>query len=399
MPDDLVYLSYDRFPAPKGAAVHIAAFLEALRPLFGRVDLLTPDAGDGPAPPGVQHQRLPLGRGNPIEQVLRFRAGVTRWWRTRGEVAVAHFRSIFEGYPLVRERRGRARRLVYEVNALPSIEVPYQWPGAAQDHELLAKLRAQEQACLLGADLVVTTNEVTAELLRARGVPAPRVIPNGVDEALFAFAPPPPRGPRLRLLYAGTLAPWQGLGAALDALALILPRRPAHLTVVGPGRKRQRQAFHQAVARRGLESAVTLVPPVDQGELARLHHQHDVALAPLLANDRNCLQGCCPLKVLEAMATGTALVASDLPVVRALTGPHATLVPPGAAALAEALLSFDPDRAAALARAARARVEAAMTWRHRQAALRQAYRELMGGDTSSPPAPSSADRRSPPPPA
>jgi glycosyltransferase involved in cell wall biosynthesis len=43
-----------------------------------------------------------------------------------------------------------------------------------------------------------------------------------------------------------------------------------------------------------------------------------VCVAPLTLNDRNVTQGCCPLKVLEYMAAGRPLVASNLPVVREL---------------------------------------------------------------------------------
>jgi glycosyltransferase involved in cell wall biosynthesis len=377
---DLVYLSYDRVPAPKGAAVHIAAFVAGLRPRFERVELVTV-AGEGTL---EGHQGIALPRGTFIEQVLAFRAAVDQWWRGRGEVEVAHFRSIFEGYPLARRRAGRARRLVYEVNALPSIELKYQFPAAAEDHELLAKLRAQERACLDAAELVLTTNAVTAALLRAQGAgDRLRVIPNGVDADLFAFAPAPPVDGPLRLLYSGTLSSWQGLGTALDALALVRASRPASLTVVGSARKRQRVALRQAARERGLDDAVAILPPVSQAELARLHHAHDVALAPLVSNDRNCLQGCCPLKVIEAMACGTPLVASDLAVVRALVtdGEEAVLVDPGSArSLAAAIVAVAEDGAAAArrARAARARVEAGMTWRHRQAELRAAYTDVMG---------------------
>ena len=34
----------------------------------------------------------------------------------------------------------------------------------------------------------------------------------------------------------------------------------------------------------------------------------------MLRNDRNIVQGCCPLKVLVLMASGTLVIASDLPV-------------------------------------------------------------------------------------
>ena len=105
---------------------------------------------------------------------------------------------------------------------------------------------------------------------------------------------------------------------AIEALALYRRDRPATLTIVGEGRPRQERALREFAAALGVESHVRLVPGVGQRALARFHHASDTVLAPLVANDRNLTQGCCPLKVLEAMATGTPLVASNLPVVASL---------------------------------------------------------------------------------
>ena len=96
----------------------------------------------------------------------------------------------------------------------------------------------------------------------------------------------------------------------------------------------------------GVAEAVRFTGPVDQASLAQLHHESDVILAPLTANDRNLVQGCCPLKVLEAMASCTPLVASDLPVVRELVRPEedALLVRPGSAkAIKDAVLRLVAD--------------------------------------------------------
>ena len=66
-------------------------------------------------------------------------------------------------------------------------------------------------------------------------------------------------------------------------------------------------------------------------------HPH---VAPLARGDRNEVQGCSPLKIVESMAAGTAVVASDLPVARELVTPgrDGLLVAPGAPrALARAM--------------------------------------------------------------
>ena len=48
----IIYASFDRFPAPKGAAVHIRAFVEALSRAFGGLDLLAIGGEAGEPPPG-----------------------------------------------------------------------------------------------------------------------------------------------------------------------------------------------------------------------------------------------------------------------------------------------------------------------------------------------------------
>ncbi|MGX2953608.1 glycosyltransferase [Shewanella sp. JL219SE-S6] len=70
-------------------------------------------------------------------------------------------------------------------------------------------------------------------------------------------------------------------------------------------------------------------------------------MAPLTPCRRNMLQGCCPLKVLESMACGTAVIASDLPVIRELVTheKHGLLVPPpGPPSSPEPVLSCSVNR-------------------------------------------------------
>ena len=324
-----------------------------------------------------------------IDRVIAFRRALLRWWGER-RVQVLHVRSIHEGYPLARRKGEVCERLVLEVNGLPSIELKYHYPRVAEDPELLRKLERQEQVCLEAADLVLTPSAVTAAHLIARGAPPAkvRVIPNGVDPTRFTYASPRALagvdgGSPLQALYVGTLTAWQGVHRALDALALYRRDLPAELTLVGPARKRQRRELEERAQRLGIADAVRLLPPAGPEGLVALHHQADVALAPLLACDRNLVQGCCPLKVIEAMATGTPVVASDLPDVRALAEPdvEALLVRPGSAkAIKDAWLRLrgEPGLGLRLSQAARARVEREHTWERAGDALLAVYGEMLG---------------------
>lgn len=404
--ESLIYASFDRFPAPKGAATHIRAFVDALSLQFDAVELVTvaassahgfADPSNGFADPArpvcpatatfhhlpatVQHTPLPALGATLIERVLHFREQLRAFWRNR-RPDVAHVRSIFEGYPIARDKPQWCDRLVFEVNGLPSVELKYHYPRVADDRELMAKLYAQEQCCLAAADLVLTVSRVNAAYLRSRGVPLAklRVIPNGVDPELFDYQPPRAWDDReVRFLYSGTLSPWQGVGTAIEALALYRRDAPARLAIVGDARPGQRESLRKLAKRLGVLSSVDFPEPATQAELAGWHHASDAVLAPLIPNDRNLVQGCCPLKVLEAMASGTPLVASGLPVVTALARPEvdALIVRPGSAkAIKDALsrLRSDAGLAMRISLAARARIESRFTWRIAGHRLRKAYR-------------------------
>ncbi len=179
------------------------------------------------------------------------------------------------------------------------------------------------------------------------------------------------------------MSPWQGVRLAIEALALLNRDTASTLVLAGPARPRQERALRELCWELGVAESVRFAGPVDRASLARLHHESDVILAPLTADDRNLVQGCCPLKILEAMASGTPLVASDMPVVRELARPDvdALLVRPGSAkAIKDAVLRLaaDPALARQIATSAREAVVGQRTWRHAQASLVAAYEEVLG---------------------
>ncbi len=387
----LVYVAFDRCPAPKGAATHISAFVAGLATEFTTVDLVTVSGSRtsnigalSHMIPGIRHTELPALGPTLIERVLNFRTQLRSWWRNR-KPNVAHVRSIYEGYPIARDKHRWCDKLVFEVNGLPSIELKYHYPQVADDRELMRKLVTQERICLEVADLIITVSEVNARHLLKRGVDARRlvVIPNGVDTEIFTYRRPQSLDDReISLLYSGTLSRWQGVHIAIEALALYLREGPARLTIVGAGRADQILSLREIASQWNVEQYIQILESVTQSELAKLHHAADVILVPLMPNDRNLIQGCCPLKLLEGMASGAAVIASDLPVTTEIAenNINAILVRPGSAkAIKDALIRLTQESglSQSLSVNARQRIEERFTWKIANQRLLDAYEKLL----------------------
>jgi glycosyltransferase involved in cell wall biosynthesis len=216
--------------------------------------------------------------------------------------------------------------------------------------------------------------------VKSRGAVRKRiaVIPNGADTKLFRPREVPPASAAWRLLYFGTLSPWQGVDLAIRAVA---QADGASLRVLGTGSRVRIDALARLAAKLGVADRVALCRPVSRAELAEELAACNAVLSPLTWNDRNVVQGCCPLKVLEGMAAGRPVITSDLEVVRELGQheEHLLLSKPGsvdAIAKAIARLRCDPALATNLASNARRLVEERYTWTHAVASLIAVYREI-----------------------
>ncbi|HEY9880962.1 MAG TPA: glycosyltransferase family 4 protein [Leptolyngbyaceae cyanobacterium] len=390
MTQSVAYLSFDTVPAPKGAATHIEAFVKALGITMGPVQLVTvassTEMEEASRWPGVYHTALPALGKTLIDRVMDFRQRLWYWLQGR-HFEVIHVRSIFEGFPIALNREQFCRHLVFEVNGLPSIELKYRYPQVADDWELMHKLRSQEHLCLHTATQVITPSPITRDyLIQAYGVPTEKitVIPNGVDLEMITYQPPAVTNPLdpLQMLYFGTLSAWQGVSLALEALALYCRDFEAELTVIGPARSDQINALKKLAIRWQVADRLHILPPLSQAELVQYFHKADAIAAPLTANDRNLLQGCCPLKVLEGMASGTPVITSDLPVVAALGTPetHFLTAPPGSAkGIKDAMVRLrqDTELRQRLSQQARQQIEQHFTWEQAGAQLVAVYKQML----------------------
>ncbi|WP_008309702.1 glycosyltransferase family 4 protein [Leptolyngbya sp. PCC 6406] len=390
----IAYISFDVVPAPKGAAIHIQTFAEALGQHFGGVQLVTVSPQETTISQGLSPEiyqtALPAVGKTLIDRVLSFRQALWGWLQGQvleaGPLDVIHIRSPFEGFPIALHRAKLCRHLIFEVNGLPSIELKYRYPQVADDDELMHKLVAQEDACLQAADRILTPSDVTRDYLIQRGVGRDRiqVIPNGVDLSVFTYGAPRPDPvlSPLNLLYFGTLSPWQGVDLAIDALALYRRDGDAHLTIIGPGRPHQLKRLHTLAAKLQVTAHVQILDALPLKDLVTHLHRADAIVAPLKGCDRNLVQGCCPLKVLEGMATGTPVITTDLPVVRAIGNPdqHFLAVKPNSSkGIKDGLFQLwaNPALRLTLSQQARQHVEQQFSWSLAHQRLIAVYESLL----------------------
>jgi phosphatidylinositol alpha-mannosyltransferase len=184
-----------------------------------------------------------------------------------------------------------------------------------------------------------------------------RVVPNGIDEQAFAAAEPLPEladPQRPLLLFVGRLEPRKGLDVAIRGFLRLRASVPrVRLCVVGDGPERSRA---QEMVPPSIRPDVLFVGAVDDAELARYHASADVFLAPATGGESF------GIVLLEAMAAGLPVVASDIPGYRTVLkdGRQGRLVPPhDAFALAETVATLLANPALRRAMAAEGRRTAA----------------------------------------
>jgi glycosyltransferase involved in cell wall biosynthesis len=325
-----------------GAEVHVVT-----RPVPGRAPREEED--------GVTVHRVGLARGGPAA-TLAYVSLATRAVASLGRgVDVLHAHQLLSPATAALLASGLCR--------LPLVVTAHA-SGAVGDVASLARQGPLGMARLLAlrrrADAFVAVASPIVEELLAAGVPEERVhaIPNGVDtrhhvpvddaerrRARRALGLPPVP----TVVYAGRLAPEKGVDILVDAWADARRRGSlATLALVGDGP--ERAALERRARDHGILGAVRFAGSAE--DVAPWLRAADAFVLPSRTEGLS-------LALLEAMATGLPVIATDVGGTPAAAGGTAVLVPPADPATLGAALSAlleEPGRAAALGAAARRRV-------------------------------------------
>lgn len=259
--------------------------------------------------------------------------------------------------------------------------------AGAEERECYRWHRDRELDCMLAAHHVVTLAEVMKEQLVQRGVPAEQVtvVPNGVDPAVFRPVEP---SPELRtrlgiaegevvLGYISSFTPYEGIQYLIEGVQrLAADGFPVRALLVGDGTER---AFLEAeAARLGVADRVVFTGRVPHAEILDYYALIDVFVVP--RTDDTVSHLVTPLKPFEAMATGRAMVVSDVSALREVVrgGTGLTFRPedPDDLATVVAPLLADRDARRAMGEAARTWVCGHHTWQGNGERYRELYRSL-----------------------
>lgn len=354
-----------------GGAYHVHALSRDQAAMGHDVTVLTV-ADDGESPGREHRDGYVVVRCRPRLSVLgnAFAPGIARHLRVAGDYDVVHAHShLYVSTNLA----ALARRLGSPPLAITNHGL---YSQSAPEPLFRWYLRTLGRWTFDAADLAFCYSATDRDRLRELGVRTDvAVVPNGVDVARFA-----PDGPESDLvdadapavLFVGRLTAGKRPTDVVQAVARLRDDHPdARLYVVGDG---QRRDDLQALAReRGIADAVTFLGHVDYDAMPALYRAADVVTLPSRAEGM-------PRTVLEALATATPVVTSDLPQLRPLTADAGASVPVGdVAALADALadLLSDPDAAAAAGRRGRDLVVDRHAWADTVAETTERLRALV----------------------
>lgn len=209
-----------------------------------------------------------------------------------------------------------------------------------------------------------------------RGASHYEVVRCGVNLDYWAPAPRA-NAPQLRVATVCRLVSKKGIDTALRAFASL--QRPASFVVAGDGPDREK--LEALAGELGCADRVTWLGAVDNQRAQEVMQEADVFILPCRTDDHGDRDGI-PVVLMEAMASGLAVMSGDLPSIRELIRHAETgvLLPAeDVAAWTRALEELTPARAQELGQAARAQVGVEFSESTNIARLEQLLEQALNG--------------------
>lgn len=333
-------------PEVSGYSVRSHCLLRAQRAAGFSVIAVTPSIPGGLPPEesidGVHYVRLPLRPANaPQTPTLLARriVGLGRWLDEevrRRRVSIVHAHSpVLNGLPALWSARRARLPVAYEVRGLWE-DTLVERDSSGRNALRYRASRILESWVLRRVDAVSAISRCLVDEIIGRGVPAERVFltPNGVDTGTFQPRTADPAllarydlAGRIVIGFIGYFTFYEGVDDLVRAFPRVLDRfSQARLLLVGSGESEP--VLRAEVRQLGIGAQVIFAGAVPHDEIGRYYSVCDLLTYPRISSRTTELTT--PLKPLEAMAMGKAVVASDVGGLRELVrhGDNGVLSPP-----------------------------------------------------------------------
>jgi glycosyltransferase involved in cell wall biosynthesis len=370
-------------PARRGTPLRVERLAEALCAAGHQVELITYHVADGAHPMDFPvhrifhkpHYRRMAAGPNARKLFLYDPPLAMKVWQVvgRGGFDLIHAHH-FEGLLVSLPTRVRYRvPVVYDAHTMLRLELPSYGPRLSRWLTRTAGDWLDGSLPRMADHIVAVTPDIRNSLIERHGVSPDRitVVMNGVELNNFRVGEAPAPGHGVRLIYSGTLAPYQDIDLLLDAFARA--RRVRKDLKLCFSVSSSFEPYEQQARRLGVREAIEVI---DDGfdELPGRLAASNIAVLP-----RTACPGI-PQKLLNYMAAGKAIVSSEgsaKVIEHERTG---LIVPNGDAdAFAGALLRLaaDPELVRQLGNSARVDVERTYSWQQSADTLEGTYEQVL----------------------
>ncbi|MGL4728503.1 MAG: glycosyltransferase [Bosea sp. (in: a-proteobacteria)] len=269
-----------------------------------------------------------------------------QWRLMRGLSAydAVYMRAHFAALPASLYARLRGKPVVQEINGKPDdIFVTYPWLGWL-GWPVKASYRWQMQ---LAAHVITVTEGLRGWALAEAGHAQVSLVGNGANTDVFTPEGPKPEGEGQYIAFVGGITAWHGIDVMVAATSNAAWPEGVKLVIIGDGKESGQ--LRAAMLSDG-QGRIQWLGRLPQQQAAMWLRGALGALSITQDTSEHLGTGVAPLKLFEAMASGAAVIVTDLPFQADLvSGEDAGLVIPMAdpAALAEAIARLAADPAAA----------------------------------------------------
>ena len=271
MQHTVLYSAFDVHPSAKGASTHITHFSKALFD-FGGGGWLNVMADENLPLHEIKQDNQKNNQANNTIEITRFLGDIPNYLTraqaftdalleklfSQNNLQICHFRDIWSGLAILSNPR-KNYKTIFEVNGLPSIELPYRYPNLSQ--KTLEKIIILEDFCLNNCDKIIVPSAEISKKIISRGISKGKitVIPNGAD--LQKLCPRPADAPEKYIIYFGALQSWQGIDTLLQSFALISPIfGDLKLVICSANKPRQVKNYHKLAEKLHLSEKIIWRP-------------------------------------------------------------------------------------------------------------------------------------------